>query len=99
MINKKNHLKSLFKPRFDMRTNSEARFVEVVRNWVKAAYRGGLSEKTRSKYNKDMNDFLLDDWMPRYKNGRGFSTDVFRPAKGIQGLTREIVVASQQRKP
>lgn len=73
---------------------SEARFVEVVRNWHKAADGRGLSEEQRSSYNKDMINFLLDDWMPWHKYDRDFSTlDILRPVKGIQGLTREIVVA------
>ena len=43
---------------------SEARFVEVVRNWHKAADGRGISEELRSKYNTDMLNFLLEDWMP-----------------------------------
>ena len=73
---------------------SEARFVEVVRNWHKAADGRGISEELRSKYNTDMLNFLLEDWMPWYKEERDFATiDILRPIKGIQGFTREIVVA------
>ena len=41
-----------------------------------------------------MLDFLLEDWMPWYRSKRDFSTiDILRLIKGIQGFTREIVVA------
>ena len=73
---------------------SEAHFVETVRNWHKAADGRGLSEETRSKYNNDMINFLLTDWMPWHEYERDFSTiDVMRPIKGIKGFTREIVKA------
>ena len=73
---------------------SEAHFVEVVRNWHKAADGRGISEELRSKYNTEMVNFILDDWMPWWKEDRNFATlDVLRPIKGIQGFTREIVVA------
>ena len=73
---------------------TEAKFIEIVRNWNKAADGRGLSEQTRSQYNKDMLNFLLEDWMPWFQQGRDYATiDILRPIKGIQGLTREIVVA------
>ena len=54
----------------------------------------GISKELRSKYNTDMLNFLLEDWMPWYKEERDFATiDVLRPIKGILGFTREIVVA------
>ena len=42
----------------------EARFIETVRNWHKAADGRGLSEHTRMQYNKEMLNFILEDWMP-----------------------------------
>lgn len=74
--------------------SAEANFVEVVRNWHKASDGRGSTEEMRSKYNHNMLDFLLEDWMPWYRSERDFSTiHVLRPIKGIQGFTREIVVA------
>ena len=73
---------------------NEAKFIETVRNWHKAADGRGLSEETRSQYNKDMLNFLLEDWMPWFQQESDYSTiDILRPIKGIQGFTREIVVA------
>lgn len=72
----------------------EARFVEVVRNWHKASDGRGISEEMRSRYNTEMLNFLLEDWIPWWSYERDFATlDVMRPIKGIQGFTREIVVA------
>jgi hypothetical protein len=54
-----------------LRTNnflSEARFVEVVSNWHKASDGCGLSEAEREKYNLEMMEYLLEDWMPWFKN-------------------------------
>ncbi|XP_070533891.1 uncharacterized protein [Ptychodera flava] len=63
-------------------------------NWHKAIDGRGLTEATRSQYNIDMLDFLLEDWMPWYWYDRDYSTiDPLRPLKGIKGLTREVVVA------
>ena len=73
---------------------TEAKLIETVRNWHKAADGRGLSEETRSQYNKDMLNFLLEDWMPWFQQDSDYSTiDILRPIKGIQGFTREIVVA------
>ena len=72
----------------------EAHFVEIVPNWHKAADRRELTEDIQSKYNNDMNNFLLGDWTAWHKSQRDFSIlYVMRPPKGIQGFTREIVVA------
>ena len=41
-----------------------------------------------------MINFLLDDWMPWHKHDSEFSTlDILHPLMGIQGPTRELVVA------
>ena len=52
----------------------EGRFVEVISNWHKASDGHGLSEETRSHYNIAMLDYLLEDWMPWFRNNRDFST-------------------------
>ena len=60
-----------------LRTNgflSEARFVEVVSNWHKASDGRGLSEEERKKKNQAMLDYLLEDWMPCFKDERDYST-------------------------
>ena len=53
---------------------SEARFVEVVSNWHKASDGRGLSEAEREKYNLAMLDYLLEDWMPWFRDQRDYST-------------------------
>ncbi|XP_028407520.1 uncharacterized protein LOC114530130 [Dendronephthya gigantea] len=73
---------------------SEGRFVEIVSNWHKASDGRGLTETERSKNNLAMLDYLLEDWMPWYKDLRDYSTmDVNRPIRGVSGFTREVVVA------
>ncbi|CAB3977744.1 Hypothetical predicted protein [Paramuricea clavata] len=68
--------------------------LKLYANWHKAADGRVISEELRSKYNTEMVNFILDDWMPWWKEDRNFATlDVLRPIKGIQGFTREIVVA------
>ena len=52
----------------------EGRVIEVITNWHKASDGRGLSEDTRKKYNLAMLDFLLEDWMPWYKDNRDYST-------------------------
>ena len=52
----------------------EGRVVELIANWHKASDGRGLSEETRKKYNLAMLDFLLEDWMPWYKENRDYST-------------------------
>lgn len=54
--------------------NFEARFVHAIANWHKASDGRGLSEDTRSRYNNQMLDFLLEDWMPCFENNRDYST-------------------------
>jgi hypothetical protein len=54
--------------------DEEARFVESVSNWHKASDGRGLSEETRSEYNLAMLDYLLEDWMPWFRENRDFST-------------------------
>ena len=53
---------------------SEARFVEVVSNWRKASNGRGLSEAEREKNNLAMLDYLLEHWMPWFKDDRDYST-------------------------
>ncbi len=73
---------------------SELRFVEVVRNWHKASDGRGISEEMRSRYNNEMLNYLLEDWMPWWWYDRNFATlDVMRPIKGIRCFSREIVAA------
>ena len=53
---------------------SEAKFVEVVSNWHKASDGRGLSEAERERYNLAMLDYLLEDWMPWFRDERDYST-------------------------
>jgi hypothetical protein len=52
----------------------EGRFVHTVANWHKASDGRGLSEDVRSTYNHEMLHFLLEDWMPWFRNNYDFST-------------------------
>lgn len=52
----------------------EAYVIEVIANWHKASDGRGLDEETRKKYNIAMLDFILEDWMPWYKENRDYST-------------------------
>ncbi|XP_078667520.1 uncharacterized protein LOC144909356 [Branchiostoma floridae x Branchiostoma belcheri] len=73
---------------------SEAWFAETVHNWHKATDGRGIDQETRKKYNHAMLSFLLEDWMPYHSFIKDYAMlDVNRPIKGIQGLTREVVVA------
>ncbi|XP_035694410.1 uncharacterized protein LOC118428452 [Branchiostoma floridae] len=76
---------------------TEARFAETVLNWHKATDGRGIDQETRKQYNRAMLSFLLEDWMPYdcfFKGEINYAMlDVNRPIKGIQGLTREVVVA------
>jgi hypothetical protein len=53
---------------------NEGRFVEIVSNWHKASDGRGLTEADREKYNLAMLDYILEDWMPWYKEERDYST-------------------------
>jgi hypothetical protein len=53
---------------------NEGRFVEIVSNWHKASDGRGLTEADRKKYNLEMLDYILEDWMPWYKEERDYST-------------------------
>ena len=52
---------------------NEARFVGLVRNWHKASDGRGLSDEKRCQYNKDMLNYILEDWMPWHKEDKGYS--------------------------
>lgn len=53
---------------------NEAKFVKVIRNWHKASDGRGIDERTRSSYNKDMLNLLLEDWMPWFNNNKDYRT-------------------------
>ena len=46
----------------------EGRVAEVIANWHKASDGRGLNEETRRKYNLAMLEFILEDWMPYFKD-------------------------------
>ena len=43
---------------------NEARVLEIFRQWHLAADGRGICEEDRSRYFKEMKDWILDDWMP-----------------------------------
>lgn len=58
----------------DKNYTEEERFLTTISNWHKASDGRGLSEEQRSDYNKEMLDFLLEDWLPWYQYNRDYST-------------------------
>lgn len=53
---------------------NEMAFVRLVHNWHKASGGRGLDEDTRHLYNKDMLNWILDDWIPWHSENYDFST-------------------------
>lgn len=52
----------------------EAHIVKIIHNWHKAVDGRGLSEEQRSRYCKDIKEWLLADWMPWYHFLPDYST-------------------------
>lgn len=46
----------------------EGRVAEVIASWHKANNGRGLNKETTRKYNLAMLAFILEDWMPYYKD-------------------------------
>ena len=53
---------------------NEMAFLRLVHNWHKASDGRGLDEDTRHTYNKQMLNWVLDDWMPWHRENYDFST-------------------------
>ena len=51
----------------------EEKYVTVVRNWHRSADERWLSELQRSRFNYEMLNYILDDWMPWYRHCYDFS--------------------------
>ncbi len=43
---------------------TEAKYVQVIRNWRQACDERGLTDADRSQYNQDMMSYILDELMP-----------------------------------
>ena len=52
----------------------EARHVQLIANWHEASDGRGLSQLQWSKYNYEMLNYVLDDWMPWHHEKYDFST-------------------------
>ncbi len=52
----------------------EAKHVNIIANWHEASDGRGLSQLTRCKYNYQMLEYILDEWMPWHNNCYDFST-------------------------
>lgn len=52
---------------------TEARYVEVIVNWHNATDGRGLNQLQRCKYNYEMLNYILEKWMPWYKDSYDFS--------------------------
>lgn len=51
----------------------EARYIQVVRNWRRACDERGLSQLSRCKFNYELLNFILEDFMPWYEHTYDFS--------------------------
>lgn len=55
-------------------TATEAQFVRIIAKWHEASDGRGLSQLQRSKFNYQMLNLILDEWMPGHKECYDFST-------------------------
>lgn len=53
--------------------DSEARFLQVIRNWRRATDERGLSDEQRHTFNMDLLRFILDDLMPWHRQMLDYS--------------------------
>ena len=53
--------------------NVEATYIETICNWRRASDERGLSSLTRSKYNYNLLNMILDDLMPWHKESYNFA--------------------------
>ena len=49
--------------------HSEAEYLQYIRNWRRACDERGLTDNQRSKFNKDLLDYILSDLMPWHSDG------------------------------
>ena len=49
--------------------HSEAEYLQYTRNWRRACDERGLTDDERSKFNKELLDYILDDLMPWHRDG------------------------------
>lgn len=47
----------------------EAEYLQYIRNWRRACDERGLADDERSRFNKELLDYILDDLMPWHSNG------------------------------
>jgi hypothetical protein len=52
----------------------EAKHVEIIANWHEASDGRGLKQLTRCKYNYQMLEYILDEWMPWHQTCYDFTT-------------------------
>lgn len=54
--------------------NEEAAFIRIIAQWHEASDGRGLSQLERCRYNYHMFNFILEEWMPWYRDCYDFST-------------------------
>lgn len=54
--------------------NEEAAFIQIIAQWHEASDGRGLSQLERCRYNYHMFNFILEEWMPWYRDCYDFST-------------------------
>ncbi|KAK3739432.1 hypothetical protein QZH41_015586 [Actinostola sp. cb2023] len=73
--------------------NREAKHVKLLVNWHEASDGRGLTQLQRCKYNYQMLNYLLDEWLPWHRQTYDFSTiDINRPTTNVRGFSRETLV-------
>ena len=74
---------------------TEAQYVEIIVNWHNAADGRGLNQLQRCKYNYEMLNYILEKWMPWYKDSYDFSMiDINRLVSNISDNQSAIAVKS-----
>ena len=54
--------------------NTEADYVRIIAQWHEASDGRGLSQMQRCRYNYEMLNFILDEWMPWHRETYDFAT-------------------------
>ena len=49
--------------------HNEAEYLQYIRNWRRACDERGLADNERSRFNKELLDYILDDLMPWRSDG------------------------------
>ncbi|XP_063448946.1 uncharacterized protein LOC134728306 isoform X2 [Mytilus trossulus] len=72
---------------------SEAEYVRTIAGWHESSDGRGLTQLQRSKFNYQMLNYILDDFMPWHREIYNFLyIDINRPMENLRGFTRETFI-------